>query len=265
MNKINIINFLFIVIFWIGNSNANSLISYQSVYEIELDNERVVKNTFGTPYIKQANGQLLLDWFDNCSSWVSNQRMNLKFINSSGVGTLSDINYSLNEKYDGSEMTFALQVKENNMIKQRINGKAEKKKKVKVKLFDNREKELEFSGDIIFPHQHLKSIISNIKDDKKIVSHRVYEGSIPEKFLNVSTFINNKTVKLEKKLLTAGISNKFWIVRMAYYDENKQTPEMELTAHINQQGFVSFFKYDYPSYSLKMKLKKVVLSPTKCN
>lgn len=83
--------------------------------------------------------------------------------------------------------------------------------------------------------------------------------------MNVSTFINSKTIKVEKKLLTSGISNKFWIVRMAYYDENKQTPEMELTAHINEQGFVSFFKYDYPEYSLKMKLKKVVLSPTSCD
>ena len=72
-----------------------------------------MKNTFGKLYIKDANGELLLDWYDNCSSWASNQRMYISFMNSSGIGTISDINYSLKEDYDGSKMDFALQVKEN--------------------------------------------------------------------------------------------------------------------------------------------------------
>ena len=168
MSKVNLTTILFLIIFSFGNLQANRLISYQSVYDIDLDEERITKFTFGKPFIKQANGELLLDWYDNCSSWVSNQRMNLVFVNSSGVGTITDIDYSLNENYDGSEMTFALQVTENNMIVERVNGKAEKNKKVKVMLFGNKEKQLEFSGDIIFPHQHLKDIISNIKQKKKL-------------------------------------------------------------------------------------------------
>ena len=60
------------------------------------------------------------------------------------------------------------------------------------------------------------------------------------------------------------INNKFWTVRMAYYEDTNQTPQMELTANINNQGVVSYFKYDYPNYSLEMNLKKLELSPTMC-
>ena len=51
---------------------------------------------------------------------------------------------------------------------------------------------------------------------------------------------------------------------MAYYEENKQTPQMELTARVNKQGVVSYFLYDYPEYSLKIKLKKLQVSPVNC-
>ena len=115
MNKIKHI-LLVIIIFFLNNSLKSAeidLLSYQSVYEITLDKNREMKNTFGQTTIKEANGELLLDWFNNCDSWSSNQRMYLSFLNSSGVGSVSDINYSLTEKNDSSEMNFALQVKEN--------------------------------------------------------------------------------------------------------------------------------------------------------
>ena len=38
--------------------------------------------------------------------------MMTRFINSHGVGTVSEINYSINEKVDGSDMDFVLEVKE---------------------------------------------------------------------------------------------------------------------------------------------------------
>ena len=52
---------------------------------------------------------------------------------------------------------------------------------------------------------------------------------------------------------------------MAYYEEKKQVPEMELTLKLNKQGVITFYKYDYPDYSLIMKLKKIIISPSNCN
>ena len=113
------IGYIFFLVLFSYNelfSKTNRLVSYQSIYEINLDNDREIKNTFGQPYVKSANGELLLDWFNDCNSWSSNQRMYISFVNSSGVGTVSDINYSLNEDHDSSRMNFALQVKQDNMI-----------------------------------------------------------------------------------------------------------------------------------------------------
>lgn len=265
MSKMYITVILVLMIFFEVNSNDNEFISYQSIYEVSLDQDRKIKNTFGKSFIKEANGELLIDWFDNCDSWVSNQRMYLRFINSSGVGTTSDINYSLIEKYDGSEMEFALQVKENNMIVERVNGKGKRKVKTIIDIMDTKKRKLEFESEVIFPHAHLKKIIRSIKKKNKIISHKVYEGSIPNKFLNISTFISDKPIIVDEKKLDKNIKNEFWVVRMAYYDENKDLPEMELTAHINKQGFVNYFKYDYPRYSLEMKLRKVQFTKNRCN
>ena len=55
-----------------------------------------------------------MDCINNCdNSWVSNQRMMTRFINSHGVGTVNEINYSINEKMNGKNMDFLLEVKEN--------------------------------------------------------------------------------------------------------------------------------------------------------
>ena len=54
--------------------------------------------------------------------------MMTRFVNSHGVGTLSEINYSLNESTNGSKMDFVLEVKENAELVERTIGKAEKKK-----------------------------------------------------------------------------------------------------------------------------------------
>ena len=49
-------------------------------------------------YVNDASGQLFIDWINNCQTLVSNQIMMTRFINSHGVGTVSEINYSINKK-----------------------------------------------------------------------------------------------------------------------------------------------------------------------
>ena len=54
--------------------------------------------------------------------------MMTRFVNSYGVGTVSEINYSLNEMSDGNKMEFVLEVKEDAEVVERHYGKAERKK-----------------------------------------------------------------------------------------------------------------------------------------
>ncbi len=262
--KVCFIIIMYLIINQKANSNDLKLASYQSLYEISLDQDRKIKNPLGQTSIKKANGELLIDWFDNCTSWVSNQRMFVNFINSNGVGTVSDINYSLNEAYNSKNMSFALQVKQNNEVVEQFRGSGERANNTSITLFDPKEENLEFSNEIIFPHEHLKKIIKHLGNDSGIVTYKVYEGSIPKNFLNISSFINKESEK-EKFKFPSGIENRFWSVRMAYYEGESNTPQMELTAKINKQGIVSSFQYDYPEYSLHMKLKKIELSNVLCD
>ena len=81
---------------------------------------------------------------------------------------------------------------------------------------------------------------------------------------NISVFFTDEVVSVDKKKLDKGINNKFRKVRMAYYQDKVQTPIFEQTLHLNNQGIASFFRYDYPDYSLELNLKKVSLNPLDC-
>ena len=87
------------------------LLSFQSEYNISLGSSNQPRMP-GRTYVDKASGYLLIDWINNCQeSWVTNQRMMTKFINSHGVGTVSEINYSLNEMNDGKKMNSCSRLK----------------------------------------------------------------------------------------------------------------------------------------------------------
>ena len=265
INLYKIIIFAIVLLVFHNNLyGKNKLLSYKSVYDIKLGKSKV-NRALGKTYVAQANGELFIDWVDNCKSWISNQRMVTRFINSHGVGTVSEINYSIVEANSGQNLDFLLEIKENAELVERTFGRGKKKKELTVE-FDvpSGRESLKFDDDVIFPHEFLEEIIKNFGGKEKIIVKKVYEGTIPEKFFQISVFFTGETSKGSKKLLPKGVENKFQKIRMAYFQDKTQEPILELTAHINEQGIGSFFKYDYPEYSLIMNLKKLSLTPLAC-
>ncbi len=259
----NIIIFTILIQIFLIKIPQAKLLSFQSEYDISLgktDAPRLPNRT----YVDKASGYLLIDWINNCEkSWITTQRMMTRFVNSHGVGTVSEINYSLNELINEDKMEFVLEIKEDAEIVDRHYGTAEKNEKVIVK-FLQKDEILEFSKDVIFPHSFLEEIIRNFDSEKKMIVRNVYEGTIPDKVFNISVFLTEEVVSMDKKILPKGVENKFRKIRMAYYQDKLQTPVFEQTVHLNKQGIASFFRYDYPDYSLELNLKKLNLTPLDC-
>jgi|TARA_B100000287_G_scaffold367210_1_gene362835 hypothetical protein len=267
INKILVSFFfsLFLVLFFSSLNAQSNLLSYKSEYEISLGDSDLVRLP-GKTYVDKASGYLLIDWINNCdNSWVSNQRMMTRFINSHGVGTVSEINYSINENIDGKDMDFLLEVKEDAELVNRVYGEANLKDKLVVKFPKTDKKDINFPGEVVFPHKFLEEIISNLFSDKRMITKKVYEGTIPEKFFNISVFITDKIIKESDVKLSEKINNKFKQIRMSYYQDNDQTPIFEQTVNLNDQGLANYFKYDYTEYSLVLKLKKVSLVSLDCD
>ena len=82
--------------------------------------------------------------------------MMTRFINSHGVGTVSEINYSLNEKADGSDMDFVLEVKEDAELVERVYGEARINNNLIVKFPQTDKENLNFSNDVVFLTSFLK-------------------------------------------------------------------------------------------------------------
>lgn len=261
--KIQLVS-LYIIFLSFGTFVKANLISYNSEYEIELGKSDEVRLP-GKTYVDSASGQLFIDWINVCdNSWVSNQRMMTRFINSFGVGTVSEINYSINENSMSSEMDFVLEIKENSELQKRVIGNAKINENLIVKFPESEMPDINFSNDIIFPHKLLDEITKNIKKKKPgMIVLKVYEGTIPEKFFNISIFFTDEFSK--EKNMPNEITNNFRKIRMSYYQDNESTPIFEQTIKLNEQGLASYFKYDYPEYSLVLKLKKVKTVKLDCN
>tara|TARA_B100000963_G_scaffold359758_1_gene388084 strand:- start:331 stop:1128 length:798 start_codon:yes stop_codon:yes gene_type:complete len=265
MSTSRIIFFSLLLTLFTFKTPKAKFLSYQSEYEISLANNEEIRLP-GKTYVNEASGQLFIDWINNCqNSWVSNQRMMTRFINSHGVGTVSEINYSINEKADGSDMDFVLEVKEDAELVERVYGEARIDDMLVVKFPQTDKENLNFSNDVIFPHQFLEEIISDLFTDKRIITKKVYEGTIPDKFFNISVFLTDEVSKESKLKLPKEISNKFKKIRMSYFQDNQQIPVFEQTVNLNDQGVANFFRYDYPDYSLVLKLKKITLVNLDCN
>ena len=115
-------NFLiiFLTIFLISSKSNSKLMPFQSEYEIS-NVQKEEARVPGKTYVDKATGYLVIDWLNSCeNSWVSNQRMMTRFVNSHGVGTVSEINYSLNELDNGEKMDFVLEIKENAEVQERF-------------------------------------------------------------------------------------------------------------------------------------------------
>ena len=203
-NKYNMKKFknllLTLSIFFLCNPNiANAkLLSFQSEYDIslaEIDSPRVP----GKTYVDKASGYLLIDWINNCEqSWVTTQRMMTKFVNSHGVGTVSEINYSLNEMSDGNKMEFVLEVKEDAEVVERHYGKAERKESLNIK-FEQTDKEYNFSAEL-----SSNKIKDNVKTD--IIVTKIEKIKIIVFFLNFEekknrNEINKRTNRKIKALI----------------------------------------------------------------
>ncbi len=258
-------NFLitFLTIFIIFSKSNAKLMSFQSEYEIS-NLQKEEARIPGKTYVDKASGYLLIDWLNSCqNSWVSNQRMMTRFINSHGVGTLSEINYSLNEMNSGDKMEFVLEIKENAEVQERFYGMAKKSSDLEVK-FKQRETKHNFPTDVIFPRQFLDDIISNLNSKKKIMVRNVYEGTIPDKYFKISVFFTDEIKIVKNNIISKNISNEFRKIKMAYYQDSEQTPIFEQTVLLNDQGIANSFQYDYPDYSLSLKLKKIKLVPSEC-
>ena len=86
-----------------------------------------------------------------------------------------------------------------------------------------------------------------------------------ERDFNISVFITDKVLKEGDVKLSGKINNKFKQIRMSYYKDNESTPIFEQTVNLNDQGVANYFKYDYPEYSLVLKLKKISPVVLDCN
>ena len=158
-----------------------------------------------------------------------------------------------------------MEIKENAELLERTIGQANNSENLIVKFPQTDKEELIFEKDIVFPHNFLREITDKLFSQEKILAKKVYEGTIPESYFNISVFFTDKVVKESNVTLPKEVKNNFKKLKMSYYKDDGTTPIFEQIVHLNEQGIANFFRYEYPDYSLELKLKKISMVSLKCN
>ena len=166
----------------------------------------------------------------------------------------------------GDRLKFSLEVKENAELVERTFGEAKKDgDEINISFELPQKDPIILPNDVIFPHQFLVDVLKNMVEGEQMLVKKVYEGTIPDKFFNISVFFTSETFKEKNKSLPGSVDKKFFKIRLAYYQDKTPTPMLEITQHVNKEGIASYYKFDYPEYSLEMNLKKLNLVEIPCD
>ena len=105
--------------------------------------------------------------------------------------------------------------KENAELVERTFGEAKKDdNEVKVNFELPQKDPITLPNDVIFPHQFLVDVLNDMVNGEQMLVKKVYEGTIPDKFFDISVFFTKETFKEENKALPGSVDKNFFKIRL---------------------------------------------------
>ena len=134
-------------------------------------------------------------------------------------------------------------------------------------IFDKSREKFSFNDDILFPTEHLETLLENAKKNINFNTSKVFFGSDKDNLVKiVSAFIGKKIntdVSIENDLL----KKQVWPIQLSFYDLNQKSPDpkTKVIAYVDESGIAHGYTVDYGSYKMKGKLINIEkVSKLKC-
>jgi hypothetical protein len=244
------------------------LVPHRAVYELSL------LRGSGSKAPAQARGRIAFDFGGSaCEGYVQNFRQITELQPEEGSARVSDLSSATFEAGDGQTYRFKITTKVDDSGGDDVDGAAQKAKaKVSVALTRPKREKRELPGEILFPTEHMRSILTTARAQQNILEARVYDGSGDgSKAFETMTIIGKQVASptSEKSTQVETLKNmRRWPVSISYFEAGKkdEQPAYILSFELYENGISRALKLDYGDFVLAGEMTQLTLLPTpKCD
>ncbi len=250
-------------------SSAADLQPHKAVYDMRLSSVQSGAD------ISDVNGRMVYELSGSvCVGFTVDLRFVVRSVDEEEKETITDLRSSYFEAPDNSQFSFDYKTFIDDFLAEQAQGTAEHhSSKVDVDLSGPDEKKFSFDGAIMFPLQHLHSVIDGAADGQHFMVSKLYDGSVTgEQLFEATTVVGRKLadplaqrsdqLSLPKALGMAGA----WPVSIAYFNlsdgaRGERTPDYQLQSVIHENGVTRSMSLNYGMFELEGALVELDLKP----
>ena len=225
-----------------GSAGAEevALLAHRATYELRLEGHS--RNSG----IEGAHGLLAVEVTDACDAWAIRQGIALTMLREENqVTTLSE--FDSQEAKDGSWYRFDDSTRVEPGGTERSSGQATAapdavgRVHVELPVVD----EAPLPAGTLFPTAHLSALLARAMAGERLMSDILYDGTEGTVLYDVTTLVGTRAIDEASGL-------RVWPMRLAYFirGSTSETPDIELSVRLREDGVVLAVSYDYGSFVL---------------
>lgn len=250
----------------VGKSAGYKLVPHQAVYDMKLGEKEDNSGISG------LSGRMVYEFTGNaCEGYSVNFRFVTRFQNADGGSQVTDLQTTSFEEPKAESYQFLSKTFVDQELVEESKGKATAGTQTKtINLKAPSEKSLEIGQEVLFPTEHLLTILESAENGVPFISADIYDGAESgEKVYATTTVIGSKTVSPVKAdtedpdAPLAGLN--YWPVTVAYFDPGAEdatgelTPVYQLSFWLFQNGVSGHLTLDYGDFTIKGKMAALEL------
>jgi len=215
--------------------------------------------------VTDARGTMVIEFEKVCGGWTLQQRSETRMYHNDGTVEHIRWGYVTFEAEDGSLFTFNTYRKNNDELVEDIRGKAEKKGNNIIVTYQKPEKKtLKLPEGVLFPTQHVKTLLRAAEGEEQIFPHVVFDGSSEEGASEINAFVGaQKVVEADpaNKAAHQFANQPFWPVRFAVYgpEATEYDPIYVTTQDLLPNGIIKQYVIDYGGVKIHGVLERLEL------
>ena len=244
-----IISFLYV-----NTSLSSTIVSHKAYYDLEFSTNE------SPSLVDGGTGKSSFFLEKQCKGWALKETFAITFnLNNKDTSKNFSI-FSSFEDFTAKNFSFE-HLDKNDFEKEKFySGYVQKNKNVLDGIiFEKNSEKFTFTDDILFPTEHLETLLENAKKNINFHTAKVFFGSDKDNLVKiVSAFIGKKVntfVSLENDLL----KKQVWPIHLSFYDLNQKSPnpKTNVVAYVDESGVAHSYTVDYGSYKMKGKLTSI--------
>lgn len=232
-------------------------VPHKALYELKLS------GTKSGSQVVNISGQMYYEWYPSCEGWISNHRFNIfyEYADSPSMGVESD--FSTFESFDGKKLDFTSQRKQDGEVFNEVRGHADDagpNTPTGLATFKMPEGlKYDLPAGTLFPMEHSLSVLSALREGKKIYTSTVFDGSDEDGPVEINAIIG-KDVKpviednnnIDQSLLNSPARS----VRLAFFPlkDQSSSPDYEMSLVFHDNSVISDMLIEYDDFTVHQKL-----------